>query len=178
MNSRSIKDIDKRIAHLIKTHQNKVKAEKNFREFIESFYSNVIHYDLLETDTEYLFNLAKSCFDFAKKRTIGKPNIRISTAKAEKENTRYMTIDVIGGDMPFIVDSLTAEILRLGYTLKRMINRVIRVKRDKAGNLIEIYNNCESGQDIKFESVVHFEISLEKDKKGHKALRRKALLCT
>jgi len=174
MSIRSIKAIDNKIDSLIKSYSREVSRDKNLKTFIKLFYSKIIHDDLLTKDNAHLFELVKSSYEFLKTRKEGENKINIHTPKQEAVVSKQHTIiEFVAGDMPFIVDSLTAEITRLGFQIERIINRVICVERDARGKLKVIHSEPCDGPGIKYESVIHFQISKVSDKKAIKRLEDK-----
>jgi len=67
-------------------------------------------------------------------------------------------------DMPFLIDSVTAELGRQGFKLHQMIHPVIEVERGGKGEILSLK---PGGQP---ESVMHFEITHIEDKKLLKKL--------
>ena len=65
--------------------------------------------------------------------------------------------------MPFVVDSLTMELNRLGLRLHLLIHPVLTVRRDGGGQLIEVLAPGESAPDARRESVLHAEVDRETD---------------
>ena len=167
---RNIDDISKKIKSLLKKYKSEIKKEANLAEFIELFFDKVLHDELILREDEYLFNLARSCFLFAKERKNNKPKIQI--AKKDSQNT---IIEVITDDMPFIVDSLVAEINNLGFEVETIINRVVCVNRDNKGKIKQIYaqdpNNCKFHK----ESILHFSISYTAASKSLEILEQRIL---
>ena len=151
---RNINDISKKIKSLLKKYKSEIKKEPNLAGFIELFFDKVLHDKLILREDEYLFNLAKSCFLFAKERKNNEPKIKI--AKRDSQNT---IIEVITDDMPFIVDSLVAEINNLGFEVETIINRVVCVNRDGNGKIKQIYAKNPNNDKFHKESILHFSIS-------------------
>ena len=170
MTLRSIKAIDERIDDLIKNKISKISNDENLKLFAKLFYSNIIHDDLLSKGDDYLCELVKSNFEFIETRKSGEDKFDIATPKETSVlGDKYSIVKFVSKDMPFIVDSLTAEITRQGYAIERIINRVICVERDEAGKLIKLVEqSCESKAG-ELESVMHIQvskISSDSDKKS------------
>src|SRR5690606_31555336 len=61
-------------------------------------------------------------------------------------------VEVVNDDMPFLVDSVTAELNRRGYTVHLVIHPIMPVRRDQ-GRFVGI-----GGGDAAAESLMRFEI--------------------
>ena len=75
----------------------------------------------------------------------------------------HTAIELVCDDMPFVVDSLTMELNRLGLRLHLLIHPVLTVRRDAGGQLIEVLAPGESAADARRESVLHAEVDRETD---------------
>ena len=161
--------LQNRVNELINNPEFAVKNDPNFEKFIKLFFNKIRYDELLAQDNKYLFNLLKSYFEFAKDRKLESPKIRIFSHKIN--NQKNTIIEVINDDMPFIVDSLTAEINRLGYDIHRVINKVVCIERDEKGNLTKIHPDPIDNPDTNYESVLHFEISYIANKESLEHLK-------
>jgi glutamate dehydrogenase len=132
-------------------------ADAMFRQFTAQFYAKMPVTELEKLDPKHAVTLAHSAFGFAQKREGSKPKIRIYTPvkKLHGYDSKYPAIELLNDDMPFLVDSLTAELTRHGFTIRETIHPILTVKRDKKGAL----QSMGEGADGKAESLIHFEIS-------------------
>ena len=76
----------------------------------------------------------------------------------------HTLIEIVTDDMPFIVDSATMQLGRLGYGIDLVIHPVIQVRRDADGHLIEVLDQDATADDLIRESVVHVEVAREHDR--------------
>lgn len=67
----------------------------------------------------------------------------------------HSIVEVINDDMPFLVDSVTMEVNRQGFTLHLLIHPVFRTHRDAHGKLLAI---GAAGADGTPESFMHIEV--------------------
>ena len=88
------------------------------KRFTGAFYAKMLAPDLRAMSVGQAATLANSAFDFIKIRKASEPVIRI--AKSGALGTR-LSIDIANDDMPFLVDSVTAELTRQGYTLHTVL---------------------------------------------------------
>ena len=84
-------------------------------------------------------------------------------------STGHTVIEIVTDDMPFLVDSVTAELGREGRALHLVVHPQLAVRRDATGRLVEILD-VEAGHgakelpfDAAVESWMHLEIDRESD---------------
>ncbi len=160
MTLRSIKDIDKKIADLIKNKIDVIAKDDNLKIFTKLFYSKITNDDFLNQDYDYLYHVVKSSFDFLQIRQEEQNKINVFTPEEGSNlGDKYSIIEFVARDTPFIVDSITAEITKQGYAVERIINRVICLERDSKGRLKKIFTESHDAPGVKFESVIHIQIS-------------------
>jgi glutamate dehydrogenase len=131
-------------------------TDADIAHFITRFYAKMPTPDFIRLDVKNAVAIAKNAFEFIAARDGDKPKIRIFTPDKNLNGyeTKYTVIELLNDDMPFLVDSLTMELSRLGLIIHETIHPIFRVSRDKKGNLSAI---GDKGQ--KNESLIHFEIS-------------------
>src|SRR5262249_2848200 len=130
-------------------------GNETLRRFVMQFYSKVPITDLEHYDPKRALALATSAFEFSEKRKTGEPKIRIfmPDKKEHGYEGRYIVVELLNDDMPFLVDSLTAELTRHGFTIRETLHPIINVKRSKDGKLEAMDDKGQA------ESFIHFEIS-------------------
>ncbi len=131
-------------------------ASDTLKRFVHQFYAKMPAFDLEAFPPKHAVALAASAWQFAQKRKPGEPKIRVfSPRKAEDGyESKYIVVEVLGDDMPFLVDSLSAELTRLGFTIRETLHPILKVKRDDSGVLKDVADNADLA-----ESLIHFEIS-------------------
>lgn len=152
------------------------KSAAALKRYVMQFYDDSPLDDIQNATPKDLFTAAQSAFAFAKSRTLGKPKIRVLTPPRGKRAKRAWpadrtVIEIINDDMPFLVDSVTAELERLGEPSQLVIHPVIPVKRDAAGKLIDVYEDDEPFRvdgvrekaGVIFESHMHVQVPQETD---------------
>ncbi len=131
-------------------------ASADFTYFITQFYAKVPTPELLKLKPETAVAIAKSSFEFMVKRSLNEPKIRIFTPNKNEHGyeVKHLVIELINNDMPFLVDSLTMELTRQGFTIYDTIHPIFNVSRDKNGALLAVGNDGKE-----HESFIHFEVS-------------------
>ena len=131
-----------------------VSAKAEERRFVEECYAKMLVADLEKLEPAKAVAIARSMFAFMQSRTPGEPKIRLfSPSETEHGYSGSMqVIELLNDDMPFLVDSLTAELTRQGLNIRETIHPIISAQRDAKGNLKALGEGNE-------ESLIHFEIS-------------------
>ncbi|MBL0318878.1 MAG: NAD-glutamate dehydrogenase [Alphaproteobacteria bacterium] len=140
--------------------------------FIEQLFHQVSGEDLAAYSYDDLFKISESLYEFSSKRKVGASKIRIYNPKTEENGwtSHYTIIEMVNDDMPFIIDSVSSALNRLGYQVYLLIHPVLSIKRDTKGEIKGLLPYNSKGEEVKRESVVHIQITYLSDKKYHKLL--------
>jgi glutamate dehydrogenase len=143
--------------------------------FVRQYYHWVPADDLAGRDTADLYGAAIAHWRLARKRAAGEANVRVYNPDRERDgwSSPHTVLEIVSDDMPFIVDSVTMELAREGYTIDLVIHPVIRVKRDDEGQLLEVLPPGEADDDSIGESVFHAELLREPDEARLEELRER-----
>jgi glutamate dehydrogenase len=127
--------------------------------FIRQYYRQVDPDDLAERKISDLCGAALAHLDFFREFKPGGPKLRVYNPQIQRDGweSAHTAIEIVQGNMPFLVDSVTMEVNRQGLTLHLIIHPVIRTKRDPDGRLVEILpiDPCTSDH---CEAVIHVEV--------------------
>ncbi len=126
--------------------------------FVRRLYSTVTPDDVLSASLENLAGSALSLWQFAENRPPGAPKVRVFNPRSADEGweARHTVVEIVNDDMPFLVSSLSAEILRRGLDLHLVLHPVLGVRRDEEGRRLEVGLAEEEG--LTAESMMHLEI--------------------
>jgi glutamate dehydrogenase len=91
----------------------------------------------------------------AARRPSGKPALALETMTSGTA-WRAMRIAIINDDMPFLVDSIAAEIAGHGLSAIRLLHPVIHVERDVDGKLISVQKKRTA--QTRRESIIYLEV--------------------
>ena len=92
----------------------------------------------------------------------GISSLTISTTVCPAGHT---VVEIVNDDMPFLVDSVTAELNRQNLTVHLIIHPVIGVARSGAGKMTGIADDPKS-EDAAAESIMHLQITEQTDERG------------
>ncbi len=130
---------------------------------------------VLERSPEELYEIAVGHFAIAHTRPEGSVIIRARTVGDDEDSplAGRTIVEIVADDMPFLVDSVTAEISRQGRELLEIVHPVVIVRRDITGVFQELCNTSkprERPADALVESWMHLEIAAEPDAAALRAL--------
>ncbi len=130
--------------------------------FAARFFAQVDPEDLESLSVADLYGAVLSQWHFIARRSAGSV-VRVFNPRLDEHGweSTHTVIEIVGDDMPFLVDSVTMEINRQGLTLHLIIHPVLRVLRDAQGGLQRL---AEAGEpEVISESVMHLEVNRRTD---------------
>ncbi len=141
---------------------------EEFAAFLRRYYWQAPVEDILNRSPQELADAAHAHYELARRRAQGTSVVRASVLSQDDEQTlgQRTVVQVVSEDMPFLVDSVTAELIRLGRQLHHVVHPVLVVRRDIAGALREVCDTADPDRcptDGVVESWMHIEIDRETD---------------
>ncbi|MGQ0675834.1 MAG: NAD-glutamate dehydrogenase, partial [Rhodospirillales bacterium] len=115
----------------------KSAAAASVAAFVQRLYANVPPADLIHRALEDVYGAAMALWQFAQTRKAGAAKLRAYNPTLAEHGWRsdHTVVEIVNDDMPFLVDSVTAELNRQGLTVRLVIHPVFGVERDAAGKL-------------------------------------------
>ncbi len=135
--------------------------------FIRQFYANVSPDDLMGEEPENLYCAALSLWNHGQKRRPGQAKVRVFNPRVDEHgwHSPHTVVEIVNDDMPFLVDSVTAELGRANLAVLLVIHPIVKVKRDSAGQM------AESGTP-RDESFMQVRITEQRDPQRLEQIRR------
>lgn len=133
-------------------------ASADVQALVVQFYDKMPTIDLEGMDPKEAAKVVVSANEFMKARKKNTPKIRITPKKM------HTIIEVLNDDMPFLVDSVAAELGRQGLKIHQIIHPIIHLKRDKNNNLSEIAASKDAKAGYSAESFIRVETSRLQDR--------------
>jgi len=126
--------------------------------FLRAFYGNVPPDDILRQSPDNLYGAALALWNHGQSRRAGKAKIRVYNPRPEEHGWKssHTVVEIINDDMPFLVDSVTAEINRQGIEVYLVIHPILQIERDGKGKLVALRAAADGARG---ESFMHVEIS-------------------
>ncbi|HVR98705.1 MAG TPA: NAD-glutamate dehydrogenase [Thermoanaerobaculia bacterium] len=113
--------------------------------FARQLYADVPAEDL-DTAPETLASVALELWAFAQERQPGTPKVRVYSHRTQNPSRLPGTVvEIVNDDMPFLVDSVASELMRLGAELRLVIHPILSVERDAAGRLTALHDEGGEG---------------------------------
>ena len=144
-----------------------------FVAFVRQYYHWIPAADLADSSEADLFGAALAHWKLARWRPAGTTKVNVYNPHLEQHGWQspHTVVEIVSDDMPFIVDSVTMELTRQGCGIDLVIHPVIRVRRDRAGELVEMLEPGATSPDMRSESVIHAEVVREPDPQRLSELR-------
>src|SRR5215213_8452241 len=130
-------------------------------EFVRQYYAWITAEDLADRSPIDVYGAAVGHWTFAKQRTPGEPKLRVYNPQFDEHGwqSTHTAIEIVTDDMPFLVDSTRMGINREGYAIHLMLHPIMKVRRDDAGQLVEVLEpDAQDDEGVLSESVIHLEI--------------------
>ena len=130
-------------------------------ELSRRYYRYVPPEDVADRTPEDLLGAIVSHASLAEDRPAGTARVRVYTPTVEADgwSCGRTVVEIVTDDMPFLVDSVSGELARIGRSLHLVIHPVLTVRRDVTGRLLAILPpDAEPGHDVLTESWIHVEI--------------------
>jgi glutamate dehydrogenase len=158
--SRKKTDLIKKVIAATKSVSKRKLAARQ-EKFIRQFFANAPERDLIEKQPSNLAGMANAAWNLIQKRKVGETKIRVfnPTDSSDGWQSDRTYLDIAMEDMPFLVDSVTANLTRRGITVHQVIHPVIRLERAKNGALKKILSSETSDKSVTNEATMCFEIS-------------------
>jgi glutamate dehydrogenase len=137
--------------------------------YVAAYYRHVPDDDLLGRRPQDVLGAAVSHLDLALERPVGTARVRASTPSADADGwtVGHTVVEIVTDDMPFLVDSVSAELSRLGRAIHLVVHPVLVVRRDATGHLLEVLEAVAPDALLPYdcvrESWMHLEVDLEGD---------------
>ncbi|MGE0722913.1 MAG: NAD-glutamate dehydrogenase [Alphaproteobacteria bacterium] len=137
--------------------------------FLRLFARHVAPEEIAALAPEDLYGAAMSLLGFAADRPSGRAKVRVYNPQADADgwSCRHSVIEIVNDDMPFLVDSVTAELTRREIAVHLVIHPIVPVRRD-GGQLVAIADG--PGEGTASESMMHIEVAAIGDPSARRAL--------
>jgi glutamate dehydrogenase len=144
-----------------------------YTEFVRQYYRWVPVPDLADREPDDLCGAVVAHWRTARQRDPGEVKVAVYNPGSERDGWRspFTVVEIVGDDMPFIVDSVTMELSRQGYGIELLIHPVMRVVRDDEGELVEVLEPGAEAPGMLSESVIHAEVTRQSDSDRLSVLR-------
>ena len=139
---------------------------------VSRYFDLVAPEDLVGTEVRDLEGLIKSHVALGQSRTPGTSKVAALSPNLDSHGWQspYSVVQVVTDDMPFLVDSVSAEISQGGRSIRVVIHPRFWVKRDEQGELVEILNlDVSPSESVPEGAIQESWISVEIDRESDAA---------
>src|ERR1044071_2939532 len=134
--------------------------------FAPLMFAGVSPEDLVRYEARELADLAEAAWLFLAERKPGAPKIRFESRPGPTGAERIKTvsiIEMINNDMPFLLDSVMAELTQQGVDVRLVLHPIFTVERDSAGTLIGFRGDGPAVGFALRESFIHVHVERIED---------------
>jgi glutamate dehydrogenase len=143
---------------------------------VKRYYRHVAAEDVVDRRPQDVLRAVLSHRDLADERPQGTAKVRVHTPSDEEDGWSahgHTVVEVVTGDTPFLVDSVTAELTRHGKAIHAVVHPQLVVRRDLTGRLTEVCDASSvppDAHDASPESWIHVVVDRETDNEEVEAL--------
>jgi len=133
-------------------------------ELIPLYFRHVPADEMVDYAPPDVVGLVASHRELAANRVPGRPVIRVLNPSRGDDGwaSRTTAVQIVTDDMPYLVDSVVAELARAGVTVYRIVHPIVVVRRSVTGDLQEVLAGAEPANpppDGLAESWMYLEVS-------------------
>ncbi|MDG1288028.1 MAG: NAD-glutamate dehydrogenase [Rickettsiales bacterium] len=126
------------------------RVSKDLHDFTRDFYQKMPVKELKNLPPEEAAVVVKEAYKF-----VGQRKLKQIKANLSESVTGKVVLTLLNDDMPFLVDSVSAELSRLGLTPSRVIHPILHMVRDAKGKYVSIA--AQTNKAASRESFIRFE---------------------
>ena len=130
--------------------------------FLRHYYDFVDADDLQSRSIADLYGAALAHWQTAQRFVPGSERLRVYNPILEQHgwHSDHTVIEIVNDDMPFLVDSVSMAVNRLGLALHSVVHPVFRIWRGPDGSIVRVGQGAEDAADTRSQlaSFIHFEV--------------------
>ena len=115
--------------------------------FLRCLYRDVPPSDMADRSLDDLYGAGLALWRFGQTRPAGEPRLRVYNPSLDRNGWRcsHTVVEIVNDDMPFLVDSVLAELQRRDCQVLLVVHPVLWVERDAEGALVEVAERVAGG---------------------------------
>jgi glutamate dehydrogenase len=143
-------------------------AAGDLADLIRLYYRYIPPEEIVDHEPVDLVGIVRSHRRLAEQRVPGRPVVRVFNPdpSADEWSTAGTVVQIVTDDMPYLVGSVSAELVRGGLQVHRVVHPIVVVSRDVAGSLRDVLPSAEADDpppDAIAESWMSIEVDLITD---------------
>ncbi|MCZ7661162.1 MAG: NAD-glutamate dehydrogenase [Xanthobacteraceae bacterium] len=134
--------------------------------FAELLFARAAPEDLIRFEAREIASLAEDAWSFLKERKPGAPRIRFEARQGPigGEGIKSVAIiEILNDDMPFLLDSVLAELAEEGVDVRLVVHPIFTVERDHTGSLVGFRGESPAVGAALRESFIHIHVERIED---------------
>ena len=134
--------------------------------FATLLFARVSPEDIVRYEPREIAELAEAAWLFLQERKPGTPKVRFESRPGPTGAERIKTVSVIemiNSDMPFLLDSVMAELAEQGLDVRLVLHPIFTVERDHSGTLVSFRGDGPAVGAAQRESFIHIHIERIED---------------
>ena len=165
MNAAALKKQEKNKQDLIAktlgcSSKSALKSDHLINSFMGGFCAQIPAEDIAPWEAEELHAIARSIYALSKKRKPDQTCLRIYNPdqKKHKWHVNRTVIEIVNADMPFLIDSIAAELLGHHHVIDVLFHPILNIQRDSKGHLQHVGDARAKGDGYLSESYIHIQL--------------------
>ena len=163
-----VSDEDRAVRRLIEQAQIIIKSSRGDvpDSFLPLMFAGVPSEDLARYEARELAELAEAAWQFLQQRKAGAPKLRFESRPGPMGAERIRSvsiIEMINNDMPFLLDSVMAELTEQGVDVRLVLHPIFTVERDHSGTLVGFRGDGSAVGAAQRESFIHIHVERIED---------------
>ena len=154
---------EKRINAVLEAVRKSEKGKKGaiLQAFVAEYFSQVPAQDLAGLGAKQMMALAAGHLKVGETRKKSQTIVRAYTPDAKRDGWTclHSVVEIVTDDMPFLVDSVSAELTRRDIPIHLVIHPICKVQRNGAGKIVAIPERGHVDVEARAESFMHFQIT-------------------
>ncbi len=153
-----------KIISATRKHMGKSKSGMAER-YIKQYFGNVPPASFSDHKAGHLSAMALNHLSMTENRKIGQDCIRVYNSNLARDGwqSEKSVLEIVTEDKPFLVDSITAELVRLGLEVDTVVHPMMIVVRTPKGKVRDIVDFATASQNVTRESFMHIEFTAVTD---------------
>ena len=126
--------------------------------FARALFAGAAPEDLLQYEPREIAALAEDAWALLQERKPGTPKVRVDSRAGPigAERIKLVSIiEIVNDDMPFLLDSVLAELTEQGIDVRLVVHPIFTVERDHSGLLFAFRGNAPAEGGALRESFIH-----------------------
>jgi glutamate dehydrogenase len=129
-------------------------------DFVKQIFAGAAPEDIVHYQDSEIAEIAEGTWRFLGERQLQAPKIGVGTpqSSAGQRLDNVSIVEILNDDMPFLVDSVMAELTEQGFDPHLVLHPRFTVERDASGTLIALQASSSPGASPRRESLIHVHI--------------------